>query len=60
MLSENVILEKVFSYNRRSELLVPYQKSRFLVSFSNSIRRVVSNQNPPSEMSKEFRNFLPH
>ena len=38
MLSENVILEKAFSDNVRSGFLVPYQKSRFLISFSNNIR----------------------
>ena len=38
MLSENVILEKAFSDNTRSGVLVPHQKRRFLVSFSNSIR----------------------
>ena len=38
MLSENVVLEKAFSDNVRSGFLVPYQRSRFLISFSNSIR----------------------
>ena len=38
MLSENVILEKAFSDNIRSGFLAPYQKSCFLISFSNSIR----------------------
>ena len=37
-LSENVFLEKAFSDNIRSGFLVPYQKSRFLISFSNSVR----------------------
>ena len=38
MLSENVILDKAYSDNIRSGFLVPYEKSRFLISFSNSIR----------------------
>ena len=37
-LSEYVISEKAFSGHVRSGFLVPYQKSRFLISFSNSIR----------------------
>ena len=38
MLSENVMSEKAFSDHPRSGFLVPHQKSRFLISFSNSIR----------------------
>ena len=38
MLSENVISEKAFSDHIRSGFLVLYQKSRFLMSFSNSRR----------------------
>ena len=38
MLSENVISEKAFSDHIRSGFLVPDQKSRFLISFLNSIR----------------------
>ena len=34
---ENVLLEKAFSDSIRSGFLVPYQKSRFLIIFSNSI-----------------------
>ena len=35
---ENVLLEKAFSDSIRSGFLVPFQKSRFLITFSNSIR----------------------
>ena len=35
---ENVLLEKAFSDSIRSGFLVPYQKNRFLITFSNSIR----------------------
>ena len=38
MLSENVVSEKAFSDHIRSRFLVPDQKSRFLISFSNSVR----------------------
>ena len=38
ILLENVLLEKAFSDSVRSGFLVPYQKSRFLITFSNSIR----------------------
>ena len=38
MLSENVILEKASFDHVRSRFLVPYQKNRFLISFSNRIR----------------------
>ena len=39
MLSENVIFEKASSDNNvKSGFLVPCQKSRFLRSFSNSVR----------------------
>ena len=37
-MGENVLLEKAFSDSIRSGFLVPYQKSRFLITFSNSIR----------------------
>ena len=39
ILLENVLLEKAFSDSIRSGFLVPYQKSRFLKTFSNSIIR---------------------
>ena len=38
ILSEKAISEKAFSDHIRSGFLVPYQKSRFLISFPNSIR----------------------
>ena len=38
ILLENVLLEKAYSGGIRSGFLVPYQKSRFLITFSNSIR----------------------
>ena len=37
-LSENVISEKAISDHIRSRFVVPDQKSRFLISFFNSIR----------------------
>ena len=37
-LSEKSYQKKAFSDPIRSGFLVPYQKSRFLISFSNSIR----------------------
>ena len=45
ILLENVLLEKAFSDDSiRSGFLVPYQKSRFLITFSNSIRSgLISN-----------------
>ena len=47
MLSENVLSEKAFSDHIRSEFLVPYEKSRFLISFSNSIRSGLRNNFAP-------------
>ena len=38
ILLENVLLEKAFYDSIRSGFLVPYQKSRFLITFSNSIK----------------------
>ena len=38
ILLENVLLEKAFSDSIRSGFLVPFQKSRFFITFSNSIR----------------------
>ena len=38
IISENIVSEKAFSNHIRSGFLVPYQKSRFLIPFSNSIR----------------------
>ena len=54
MLSENVISEKTFSNHIRSGVLVPNQKSRFIIPFSNKIRSGLRPMNCSAFLKKKL------